>query len=397
MTNYTNLTGTSNASFQISLSGPVIYQGTADPTVTPPAGTLKQGDLYFRYGAANQIWSYNGAVWSDITSTFTGGSIAGPLDVTGQITTGDEFLVLNNGEAGTGVTGGTAGLDVDRGLGVNAGWIWDEAAAWWTPAGFNDALHAGTLTLEPGATPALTFTGDPTTGIYSNAAGTMALATGANVWTIDATGNLIPTGGGTQNVGNIINHSASIYSGRFFADPTGGSPQITYFGDDDTGISHPLANTIGVVTGTNEVLRFQSDGLLVADFGLVIPGGYETLVAAGGNNAIPNKKWVLDTVGSPATVRIVAPGVNAVSSSVGRVLVDATAGPITLRLHAASLTRADDLTIKRIDATANVVTIDLAVGTDTLEGVVAGTLLLPVQYQTYTLSNEAPVNAWWIF
>ncbi len=280
MTNYTNLAGTSFASFQISLNGPVIYQGTQDPTVTPPTLSPNQGDLYFRHGSSNQIWSYNGAAWEDTAATFSGGTVSGNLDVTGQISAGDPLLVLNDGEAGPGATGGPSGLEVDRGpVDPNAQWVWDETNDWWTPAGFGTFVHSGVFIAEPGVpfpggVPSYGFNGDPDTCIMSPGPDEIAFVTNDAIrWTINATGDLVPFGGGTNNVGSIVAHSASIYANRFFADPTSGAlPIYAFIGDDDTGIRNPSGDNITFMNGNTDTTEIDSSGILRK-----LAGGIETV------------------------------------------------------------------------------------------------------------------------
>lgn len=70
----------------------------------------------------------------------TGGTITAPvtftdnviiqgntIQVDATVTTTDNVVVLNSGEVGTGVTAGTSGIEVDRGLAVNYQFIFDEA------------------------------------------------------------------------------------------------------------------------------------------------------------------------------------------------------------------------------------------------------------------------------
>ena len=73
------------------------------------------------------------------------------------------------------------------------------------------------------------------------------------------------------------------------------------------------------------------------------------------------------------------------------VLCDATGGAFTLDLHSASKSLGRAYTIKKTDATANVVTVD-ANGGDLIDG--AGTYPLSVQYQSVTLASDGA--NWWI-
>jgi len=71
----------------------------------------------------------------DGTRAITGNlTVDGDLTVSGdtttidvsQLTVEDNLIVLNNGEAGAGVTLGTAGIEIDRGSETNAQFIWNE-------------------------------------------------------------------------------------------------------------------------------------------------------------------------------------------------------------------------------------------------------------------------------
>ncbi len=267
MTNYTNLAGTSFASFQISLNGPVIYQGNNDPNVSPPPGVFKRGDLYLRHGSNNQIWSYNGSNWEDTAATFSGGTVSGNLDVTGQVSTGDPLLVLNDGEAGAGVSGGTAGLDVDRGTDPDVQWVWDEANDWWTPAGASSFVHSGVFIAEPGVpfpggTPSYGFNGDPDTCIMSPGPDEIAFVTNDAIrWTINATGDLVPFGGGTSNIGTAVAHSDLIF-GDQFRGLVGASPVYGFIGDPDTGIRSPSGDNVTIMTGNTDHVEVDSFGVL---------------------------------------------------------------------------------------------------------------------------------------
>lgn len=66
-------------------------------------------------------------------------TITGNLTVTGTQTTvnstdtaiNDRVIVLNDGESGAGVTGGTSGIEVDRGSSTNARLVYDESSDSW--------------------------------------------------------------------------------------------------------------------------------------------------------------------------------------------------------------------------------------------------------------------------
>lgn len=83
----------------------------------------------------------------------------------------------------------------------------------------------------------------------------------------------------------------------------------------------------------------------------------------------------------------------AVTASVGEGLIlgDATSAAFTVTLPAASDARGRKVTVKKIDASANVVTID-GDGAETIDG--AATQSLSAQYASFTLVSDG--TEWWI-
>lgn len=73
------------------------------------------------------------------------------------------------------------------------------------------------------------------------------------------------------------------------------------------------------------------------------------------------------------------------------ILVDATAGAVTITLPAASGLTGQVINIKKIDSSSNAVTISRA-GTDTIDG--GTTLSIATQYQAYTVQTNG--SAWWV-
>lgn len=73
------------------------------------------------------------------------------------------------------------------------------------------------------------------------------------------------------------------------------------------------------------------------------------------------------------------------------ILVDATTGAVTVNLPSAASSRGAALVVKKIDASANAVTID-ASGSETIDG--ATTQALAAQYDSLTLICDA--SQWWI-
>ena len=117
----------------------VLFPGNATTVTASGAvtgGSLTDGTMTISSG------SITGA--DDITSTgdlSVGGNatITGNLTVNGTLTSisttnteiQDNVILLNDGESGAGVTGGTSGIEVDRGSSDNADFVFDESDDTW--------------------------------------------------------------------------------------------------------------------------------------------------------------------------------------------------------------------------------------------------------------------------
>ena len=75
-------------------------------------------------------------------------------------------------------------------------------------------------------------------------------------------------------------------------------------------------------------------------------------------------------------------------------IVFAQAGPITLSLPAAATMRNKRISIKKVDGSANAVTID-GFGSETIDS--ALTKVLTTQYASIDLIADPLTNEWWIF
>jgi len=60
---------------------------------------------------------------------------------TEQLTINDNIITINSGETGTGVSKGTAGIEVDRGLDYNIGFIFDESDNSWNIVGGTEGTY----------------------------------------------------------------------------------------------------------------------------------------------------------------------------------------------------------------------------------------------------------------
>lgn len=82
----------------------------------------------------------------------------------------------------------------------------------------------------------------------------------------------------------------------------------------------------------------------------------------------------------------------AVAFNDGAILVDASGGAVTVSLPAASSEPGRLVHVKKIDASANAVTVDAA-GADLIDG--SGTVVLAAQYDAVRLVSDG-VSAWWL-
>jgi len=194
---------------RVKINGNVPFRISEVSSTNLPAIAAENGDLIYN-STTNRVIMYQNGAWKDVngnveatagTSNFNDVVIAGDLTITGDTTEiettntaiTDNVIVLNKGEAGAGVTLGTAGIEVERGTETNKTFVWDEATDKWT---------LGTETLV-----AATFEGNVTGSITGNTAGTH-------------TGPV---------VGDVTGNAAGAHSGTFDGDMTG-----SVFGDDST-------------------------------------------------------------------------------------------------------------------------------------------------------------------
>ena len=108
-----------------------------------------------------------------------------------------------------------------------------------------DALTIAGPVIHPlgaAATPSLTFTGDPNTGLYSPGANQVAIS--------------------TNGTGRLTVGTTAVSSTLAVDHPLGavGTPSITFTGDLNTGFWSPAADTLAASTGGSERLRILSDG-----------------------------------------------------------------------------------------------------------------------------------------
>ena len=275
---FSNIRGTSEAHFRISLSGPTIYHGTADPTVAPPASldglALNPGDLYIRTGGTSQslhvLGSGGDTDWNEFLETGASSptTIGGDLTVQGEFDTWDDLIVLNSD--GGALTGGIGGIEITRPAAApTVQWVWNDTFSYWEASSNPDtpSLHnvmvennltvgaSGKLTVPNGlaATPGIRFS-SAGVGVYSSGADLGFSTGGAGRWSIDASGNLLPAS--THNIGATGAPTGSVYT-TLVANTDGavGTPSYTFDSDLTTGIFVPAAGTIGFTSGGSEVAR----------------------------------------------------------------------------------------------------------------------------------------------
>ncbi len=204
---------------RVKINGNVPFRISEVSSTNLPAIAAENGDLIYN-STTNKVIMYQNGAWKDVngnveatagTSNFNDVVIAGDLTITGDTTEiqttntaiTDNVIVLNKGEAGAGVTLGTAGIEVERGTETNKTFVWDEATDKWT---------LGTETLV-----AATFEGNVTGSITGNTAGTH-------------TGPV---------VGDVTGNAAGAHTGTFDGDMTG-----SVFGDDSTVLVDGVNNKI---------------------------------------------------------------------------------------------------------------------------------------------------------
>lgn len=91
----TDAIGTTLPTFRLGLTGPTFYNGTADPSSTPPTPMddgFSDGDIYIRsFSGSSSIWVYDTAVWTQIASAATAdvSKVGTPVDDQIGVWTGD--------------------------------------------------------------------------------------------------------------------------------------------------------------------------------------------------------------------------------------------------------------------------------------------------------------------
>ena len=213
----------------ISLGGTVTVNGTANEvTVAENSGTYTIGlpdsasitselKVGGGYGSTGTTMRYNGDI-------FTNGNLTvdGDLTVSGTTTTintatlniSDNIIVLNNDVTGT--PSENAGIDVERGDAVNAGFRWNEANDYWEATDSTGTFYQ--LSIAGPGTGGINFRDDDDDNIFVTA------TTGAGVFKID---------GGTSVQTNIAGTTLTVS----VDDATTSAKGIASFASADFGVS----------------------------------------------------------------------------------------------------------------------------------------------------------------
>ena len=132
------------------------------------------------------------------TITLDTGPVQGNVVFTGNITVGgsqtvvnstnldvqDNIITVNYGEAGSGITLGTAGLRIDRGTASDGAFVWDESFSWTDPV--TDTLVTGGFVFKNIAN---TLIGIRTVAVDSNGGDLYLINSGSGVISVTGTNN----------------------------------------------------------------------------------------------------------------------------------------------------------------------------------------------------------------
>ena len=306
MTQTINIRGTSELQFRIGVTGPTVYQGDGDPSGLVPLDTLRNGDLYIRTGTGSQglfVYDATGFAWNQLTSSGGSQTFSGNVTVEGEFDTHDNIMDINNDEAGSGISapGGRAGVSVNRGTQDTVQWVFDETNDWWQPVSsqsdansvyvpYNLVVGTAGATFDAGLVglPAMHFSGDTDTGIYSPSPGFIGFSNNGSLsWAIGSGGELIPYG--IPDIGNATNRVGSLYTTRtLHSDGNASNPSVSFYSDPNTGMYSGGPDNISFAINGTQRFQINSNGRL-STF-----SGYEGLVVS--DDTIPNKKYVDDAI-----------------------------------------------------------------------------------------------------
>ena len=309
---------TIEAANRVKIDGGVPFRFSSTTTANQLAIAAEEGDVIYNT-TTSRLQMYQGSAWKDVngnveatagTSNFNDVVIAGNLTITGDATQlettntaiTDNVIILNQGEAGAGVTLGTSGIEIERGTQPNKTFVWDEPTDKWT-------IGAETLVA---ATVEAAFT-----GILGGVTPAAITGTTVNGTTITATIGF---------VGNVLGNAAGAHTGTFDGDMTG-----TMSGDDSTILVDGINNKIVGVVDTTSLRTSESEIALGYNAGETTQGNGAVAIGylAGETNQAVNGVSLGARAGQTTQgIRSVAVGADAGNSSQGEdaVAVGYTAG-----------------------------------------------------------------------
>lgn len=141
------------------------------------------------------------------------------------------------------------------------------------------------LSLQQGAvsSPSISYSGDPSTGIYSPASGQVAIASGgAQITNFTSTGLVMAAG-------KTITGSGGLSFG--LAQGTVGSPSLNYSGDTNTGIYSPATGQVAIASAGVQAAKFTGAGLTVYSGGAQIVDMISTGISMSASKTILNARF----------------------------------------------------------------------------------------------------------
>lgn len=187
----------------------------------------------------------------------------------------DPIITINNGETGSGVTVGFAGIEVNRGTLTNSQLVWSESNKYWTVLGDFNAIGDISLTsvnvlLNDGVvgTPGMRFSQDLDTGIYRPASNTIGFSVGGvNRFTLAPTYLRFAAAlGDFYTYGNQIQSVAASGQPSYFVGRSAQGQPATFEMQNSDALSRwrigkNATTEFGSNTGSNFIIeRFADDG-----------------------------------------------------------------------------------------------------------------------------------------
>lgn len=367
--------GTTFPTFRLGLTGPTFYNGSADPTVTPPTPMddgFSDGDIYIRGTAGgSSIWVHDTAVWTQLaSSSFADVSKVGtPVDNQIGVWTGDGTI---EGDTALTFDGSILTLTAS-GLTMTSGDITITTGGILVSSGDID-MTLGNLTLTNGnldVTGNIIVSGtvdgiDIATDVAANTlkvtnATHTGQVTGATALALDVTAvTAQPASGVIIGADTII-----INDGGVLSEAT--MDQVATFANASSGdvskVGTPVNNELGVWTG---------DGTIEGESGLTYDG---TILTVGGAISIADalNLEILSTAAATLTL-----------DATHFTVVGTLAGAQTFTLPDATAVAGRVYNIKKTGASGTL-TVDTT-SAQTIDG--ALTALLATQYDNITVQSD---------